>query len=113
MPKWLKFLVALSLLPVCVGAAQALARVVKVSIAADLVWVPFLAGFTCWLVIYFLLPKPMLIYVFGHELTHAVWTWLFGGKVKKFKATPRGGHVIITKTNFLIGLSPYFFPLYA
>ena len=54
----------------------------------------------------------MLIYVFGHELTHALWTWLFGGKVKRFKVTANGGHVVISKSNFLIVLAPYFFPLY-
>ena len=50
---------------------------------------------------------------FGHELTHALWVWLFGGSVKKFKASSSGGHVIVDKTNFLISLAPYFFPLYA
>jgi hypothetical protein len=55
----------------------------------------------------------MWIYVFGHELTHALWVWLFGGSVKNFKATPDGGHVVVSKTNFLIALAPYFFPLYA
>ena len=63
--------------------------------------------------VYLLLPKPMWIYVFGHELTHAVWTWLCGGKVKRFKASSSGGHVVISKSNFLIALAPYFFPLYA
>ena len=29
------------------------------------------------------------------------------------KVTSNGGHVIVTKTNFLITLAPYFFPLYA
>src|SRR5208283_292048 len=29
------------------------------------------------------------------------------------KVTSEGGHVIISKTNFLIVLAPYFFPLYA
>ena len=72
-----------------------------------------LSGAACWVVIYSLLPKPMWVYVFGHELTHALWTWLFGGKVKKFKASAKGGHVIVTKNNFLISLAPYFFPVYA
>ena len=83
------------------------------SYGADTVWVPLLAGAACWLVIFLLLPKPMWIYVFGHELTHALWTWLFGGQVKKMKVTSDGGHVVISKTNFLIALAPYFFPLYA
>jgi hypothetical protein len=112
-PKWFKFILAVLLLPVCAGAAMALVKVVRASGSADLTWVPFLAGAACWIVIYLLLPKPMWIYVFGHELTHAVWTWLCGGDVKKFKATSEGGHVVVTKTNFLIALAPYFFPLYA
>jgi hypothetical protein len=33
--------------------------------------------------------------------------------VKRFKASSSGGHVVVTKTNFLISLAPYFFPLYA
>jgi hypothetical protein len=49
----------------------------------------------------------------GHEVTHVLWTWLFGGRVKRFRATPRGGHVIVTRANFLIILAPYFFPIYA
>ena len=85
----------------------------RASYGADTVWVPLLAGAACWLVIFLLLPKPMWIYVFGHELTHALWTWLFGGQVKKMKVTSDGGHVVISKTNFLIALAPYFFPLYA
>ena len=61
-------------------------------------------GAACWFTVYALLPKPMWVYVFGHELTHALWTWLFGGKVKKFKVSALGGHVVITKSNFLIAI---------
>ena len=113
MPKWIKFIIAVLLLPVCAGAATALGRVLRSSYGADTVWVPFLAGAACWLVIFLLLPKPMWLYVFGHELTHALWAWLFGGRVKKMKVTSAGGHVVVSKTNFLIVLAPYFFPLYA
>ena len=112
MPKWIKFIIAILLLPVCAGAAMALWRVLSAGYGADTVWVPLLAGVACWLVIFLLLPKPMWIYVFGHELTHALWAWLFGGRVKKMKVTSDGGHVVISKTNFLIALAPYFFPLY-
>jgi len=112
-PKWIKFIIAVLLLPVCGGAAKALWLVLRSSYGADTVWVPFLAGAACWLVIFLLLPKPMWIYVFGHELTHALWTWLFGGRVKKMKVTSEGGHVVTSKSNFIIVLAPYFFPLYA
>lgn len=113
MLKWFKLLVAILLLPLCFGAAQALWLVLSNSGDATTIWVGLLSGVACWVVIYTLLPKPMWIYVFGHELTHALWTWAFGGSVKKFKATSTGGHVIVTKSNFLIALAPYFFPLYA
>lgn len=113
MPKWVKMIIAIALLPICIGAAQALWMVIQHSGSADTTWVPLLAGAASWVVIYLILPKPMWLYVLGHELTHAIWAWLFGGQVKKMKVTSSGGHVIITKTNFLIALAPYFFPLYA
>lgn len=112
MPKWCKTILAILLLPACVGAAQALVKVLRASGDADTVWVALGAGAVCWGVIYLLLPRPMWIYVFGHELTHAIWVWLFGGDVKKFKVSSEGGHVVVTKTNFLIALAPYFFPIY-
>ena len=102
MPKWLKNVVAVLLLPVCVGAAQALTRLVGRSGHAEFFWVMALAGAACWTVVYLMMPKPMWIYVFGHELTHALWTWVFGGRVKRFKVTSKGGHVIIDKNNFVI-----------
>lgn len=113
MPKWIKFLIAVLLLPVCAGAARALWLVLRASGGADTTWVPFIGGALCWFFIFVWLPKPMWIYVLGHELTHALWTWLFGGEVKRMKVSSKGGHVVISKTNFLISLAPYFFPLYA
>lgn len=113
MPKWCKLIIAVLLLPLCFGAVRALWLVLVHSGQATTIWVAFLSGAMCWVVIFVLLPKPMWIYVFGHELTHVVWTWLMGGQVKRFKATAKGGHVVVTKTNFLIALAPYFFPLYA
>jgi hypothetical protein len=113
MPKWAKFIIAVLMLPACAGAGAALLKVIRSSGNADSIWVALFAGAACWLVVFLLLPKPMWIYVLGHELTHALWVWLFGGRVKKFKASASGGHVVVTRTNFLIALAPYFFPLYA
>jgi len=112
-PKWVKLIIAIAMLPVCGGAAKALWMVLQRCGGADTTWVPLLAGAACWLIIFLLLPTPMWLYVLGHELTHALWTWLFGGQVKKMKVKSSGGHVVISKTNFLIALAPYFFPLYA
>ncbi len=113
MPKWVKFILAVLLLPLCVGAVEALWRVLNHSGDASTIWIGLLAGAACWVTIFLLLPKPMWIYVVGHEFTHVLWAWLFGGSVKRFKASAKGGHVVVTKTNFLIALAPYFFPVYA
>ena len=112
-PKWVKMILAILLLPVCAGAGEALWQVLRASGKADTIWVATVSGAACWLVIYLLLPKPMWVYVVGHEFTHALWTWALGGRVKKFKANANGGHVVVTKNNFVIALAPYFFPLYA
>jgi hypothetical protein len=104
-------IIGILLLPVCAGAGSALWRVVRASGNADTIWVATLSGAACWLAIYLLMPKPMWVYVFGHELTHVLWTWLLGGRVKKFKASAKGGHVICTKNNLIIALRPYFFPV--
>jgi hypothetical protein len=113
MPKWAKTIVALLLLPLCLGAVRTLWSVVSASGSAQTAWVALLGGVACWIVVFLILPRPMWLYVVGHELTHAIWVWLFGGKVKKFKATSKGGHVVVSKNNFLIALAPYFFPIYA
>jgi hypothetical protein len=112
-PKWCKSIIAILLLPVCVGAASTLWQVLRVSGRADTTWVPALCGAVCWVVIYLLLPKPMWLYVLGHELTHVLWTWLLGGRVKRFRASAKGGHVVVTRNHFAMALAPYFFPLYA
>ena len=53
-----------------------------------------------------------LLYVMGHELTHALWVWIHGGRVHDFHVREDGGHVVTDRTNTLIILAPYFFPFY-
>jgi len=107
-----KFLLGIALLPFCVGFAWQLA-VTSVSVTYQpLVPYWFAGGFILYIVIHFLFRKPILSYVVGHELTHALFAVLFGGSVKAFHASAKGGQVQITKSNFIITLAPYFFPLY-
>ena len=73
-PKWCKTILAILLLPACAGAVAALGQLLRAAGGADRTWVPFLAGAACWITVFLLLPKPMRLYVFGHELTHALWT---------------------------------------
>ena len=73
----------------------------------------FSLGAVLWLIAFFGLPRPLVIYVFGHELTHALWVWLMGGRVSRFRVSRDGGHVVTSKANFWIALAPYFFPIYS
>jgi hypothetical protein len=116
--RWVKFVFAIFLLPICVVLSQtfftafARATVTQRLWAGEEFWF-FSLGGLLWLIGFFGLPRPILIYVFGHELTHALWVWLMGGRVSRFRVGPDGGHVVTTKANFWIALAPYFFPLYS
>lgn len=109
----LRWILAILLLPPALGTSWAVRDLILMAGGAMEFWAPLVSGAAIWLVVYLSLPKPMWLYVVGHELTHALWALLFGAKVKSFKATRHGGHVLVSRTNSLIVLAPYFFPLYA
>ena len=50
----------------------------------------FAWGVLAWVFVFFVYPRPLLVYVFGHELTHALWVWLQGGQVSEFKVGREG-----------------------
>lgn len=115
--KLLKFLIALALVPLLVGVGWTLVDLAYTVVPRGQwseMWVLALgAGFLAWFVIFALLPRPMWLYVLGHEFTHALAAMLAGGKVSAFKVTSKGGHIMTDKVNWWIALSPYFVPLYA
>ena len=114
---WVKFVIALFLVPLCAIFTQTFftafgrATIVQRLWAGEEFWF-FSLGAILWLIAFFGLPRPILLYVFGHELTHALWVWLMGGRVTRFHVGSGGGHIIASRTNFWIALTPYFFPLY-
>lgn len=112
----LKWVIGLLLLPVCVAATSALAQLIMGTVTAPEQWPlstrALIAGFLLWIVLYLCLPRPARAYVLAHELTHALWGWMFGAEIRGLKVTKKGGHVKLTKNNFLITLAPYFFPFY-
>jgi len=73
----------------------------------------FLWGIAGYVIIHLLFYKPTYLYVLGHEAVHAGMAWIFGGKVKSFKASEEGGGVATDKSNVVIELGPYFVPIYA
>ncbi|MDB6155700.1 MAG: hypothetical protein JWL90_4153 [Chthoniobacteraceae bacterium] len=58
-------------------------------------------------------PRPLRVYVFGHELTHAIWVWAMGGRVSQFEVGRDGGFILTDTHNVWIALAPYFYPLYS
>src|SRR5437016_2697378 len=116
--RWVKFLFAIFLMPVCAILTQTFFTVFARATITQRLWAGqefwfFSLGAVLWLIAFIGLPRPILLYVFGHELTHAVWIWLMGGRVSRFRVGRDGGHVVTNRTNFWIALAPYFFPLYS
>ena len=112
-----KFLIGLLLLPLCTALSMTLWRAIAI-LAQSPTRLPLLpafagvAGIVLWAVVWLFLPPLTRTYVLGHELTHALWTVLFGGKASGLKVSARGGSVRVSKNNVWITLAPYFFPLY-
>ena len=116
--RWVKNIIALFLLPWCAILTQTFFTAFTRATIHQQLWAGaefwfFTLGAVLWLIAFFGLPRPVIIYVFGHELTHVLWVWLMGGRVSKFRVSGDGGHIVTNRTNFLIALAPYFFPLYS
>ena len=114
--KFLKMFMGIALLPACWAVSVSVYTLYQTSIESTAssgvgVWA-LPAGFILWVILFFLLPRPFRTYVLGHELTHAMGSLMMGGRVGKIKVGKEGGHVELTKTNFVITLAPYFFPFY-
>lgn len=115
--RFLKFLIALALIPLVAGEIWTLIDLARLSVPAGqwkAAWfLSFSTGFLAWIVIFIFLPRAMWLYVLGHEFTHALAAMIAGGKVSAFKVTSKGGHIMTDRVNWWIALSPYFVPIYA
>ncbi|MBN1268848.1 MAG: hypothetical protein JXB04_04615 [Kiritimatiellae bacterium] len=113
----LKFVIGLLLLPLCVAATRTVAAIVQSLQPAALDHLPatfwgLVIGFFLWVFVFLVLPRPMRTYILAHELTHGLWAWVTGAQIRAIKVGKTKGSITVTKDNFLITLSPYFFPLY-
>lgn len=116
--RWVKFFVGLFLLPPAWILTQTFFTAFARTTLRDDFWITgefwfFSLGVLLWLVTFFGLPRPLWLYVFGHELTHAIWVLLMGGRVHRFQVSRQGGHILADRTNTWIALAPYFFPIYS
>lgn len=109
-----KSLLGIFLLPAAAGTALALyynLKLLSLGSLSSAQWL-FLGGVFFYFAVHLFFFKPVYLYVFGHELVHAVAAWLCAGKIKGFKVSKTGGSVKTTKSNFFISLAPYFIPSY-
>ena len=112
-----KFLTGLLLLPLGAALTMTLWRVLVI-LAQSPTRLPMIhafaavAGIVLWGIIWLFLPPLTRTYVLGHELTHALWSVLMGGKASRLRVSASGGSVRVTKNNAWVTLAPYFFPLY-
>lgn len=114
---WWKFTIGLILLPALAAVGLTFTDLATHSWRGEVWRAPWFwslaTGLLGWTAAYWTLPRPMWIYVFGHELTHALAVYLRGGKVYDFRVGTRGGYVKTDTVNWWITLSPYFIPLYS
>ncbi len=109
-----RWMIALALLPLLWGALHQTGLMLPNLLDEGAhAWAFYAAGVLSYILIERFLARPMWLYVFGHELTHALTGVLSGAKVHSFKAKSTGGEVRLSKSNAFIALSPYVVPLYA
>ena len=101
--RWVKFMVALFLLPLCATLTQTFFTAFARATVTQRLWMAepfwfFSLGAVLCLIAFFGLPRPIIIYVFGHELTHALGVLLIGGHVSRFRVGRDGGHIVTNRS---------------
>lgn len=113
MSRFARWSIALALLPCLWAVLHQTGRLVPALMDEGVnAWWLYFAGAASYIAFERLLTRPMWLYVFGHEMTHALTGMLSGAKVHSFKARSTGGEVRLSKSNAFIALSPYIVPLY-
>lgn len=112
--KWPLALVLLALLPVLL---LALGRALLLFARQPAAWWPLAAGMAVFAVLRLLRRggrRPMhWLYTLEHELTHAFFALLTFNRVTRLSAARGGGEMEFEgRANWLISLSPYFFPTF-
>ncbi len=115
--KVIKLFIGLFLAPLCAAFSLTLWDLINAirPESASLIPLPaaaMLIGLGLWLILYFIIPRPVRTYILAHELTHALWGALMGASIFSIKVNKDRGAVTLSKNNFLITLAPYFFPFY-
>ena len=115
-----KFIIGLLLLPICWVSTETLFLLFKNEARAGAFYNSpefffFSMGSAVCALLFLIARKNKVclwLYVAGHELTHALFALICRSEVSKVHINWDGGHVRTNRVNFLISLSPYFFPFY-
>lgn len=114
--KLIKFIIAVLTAPLLFSTGTFLWQVGEAGFASDNVpWVGLgilTLGFTVYVLIHFTLPRANWLYVFGHELTHALAAMLCLGRVSQVNVSSEEGYVVTTAANPFVTLAPYLIPFY-
>jgi len=83
-----------------------------VALDRNAAFLPLVLGFTGGVLFFSFFSRPLMVYVFGHELTHWLAAKVFLRRTGAFHAGAAGGSVAVERPNIWIALAPYFFPVY-
>jgi len=108
----IKICIGLFMLPICLGVTCAFYDLLLTVNSIGKLPIFFISGLGAYFFIHFFIFQPNYLYVFGHEITHAFFAALCGSKIRSIHISAKGGSVTTNKNNFIISLSPYFFPIY-
>lgn len=86
--------------------------VLHLRFSMETVVIPAAAAFIGGLLFFTLVNRVLVLYVFGHELTHWFAAKFFLRETGDMKVGTKGGSVAVQKPNIWITLAPYFIPFY-
>ncbi|MCQ2410532.1 MAG: M50 family metallopeptidase [Elusimicrobiaceae bacterium] len=110
--RFIKFLIALLLLPLAFFASLEMARILLEVLGHFKAGIGFWLGVVCYGATHYSVYNFSRPYVFMHEATHALAAFVCGSRIKDISVGRDSGYVKMTKSNTFIVLAPYFVPGY-
>ena len=112
MGKFFKFLLACVLLPITCLVVWQDVRILLSVLGHLSATISFVLGGAVYAGIHYKYYNFSRLYVFMHEMTHAVAAILCGVRIKDVHVGQESGYVKMNRTNTFIALAPYFVPGY-
>lgn len=112
MKNFFKLIIAVLLLPTLFFVLVEVMRILAAALGDFKPALSFILGALIYCGIHFGYYRFSRLYVFGHEVTHALAALLFGYRIKDMSVKENSGYVKMTRYNTVVVLAPYFVPLY-